>query len=137
VNGAKRIAVVGYRQVLEDGPDMCDSESDSDHSDNGEDWSYADMYTPGMLGPHGKPKTGGPQQLSAAQTNARRAAAKLTASQLMVSDEFTSPQATTRPPTQLNPDEEESPKYLAPAKWKKGRAGGQITGMVPGKSESV
>jgi hypothetical protein len=33
---AKRIAVVGYRKVLEDGPDVCDSQSDSEHSDHGE-----------------------------------------------------------------------------------------------------
>jgi hypothetical protein len=40
---AKRIAVAGYGQVLEDGPDVCDSESDSENSDHGEKWSYADM----------------------------------------------------------------------------------------------
>jgi hypothetical protein len=30
---AKRIAVAGYHQVLEDGPDKCDSESDGEYSD--------------------------------------------------------------------------------------------------------
>jgi hypothetical protein len=99
---AKRIAVAGYRQVLEDGPDVCDSESGSDDSDYGEMWSYADMYTPDMLSPDGKPKTGGRQQLSAAQANAMRATAKLAVSQPTVSTEFTSSQATTRPSTPLN-----------------------------------
>jgi hypothetical protein len=33
---ARRMGVTGYRQVLEDGPDVCGSESDSDHSDHGE-----------------------------------------------------------------------------------------------------
>jgi hypothetical protein len=59
----KLIAVAGYSQMLEDGPDMCDSESDSENSDHGDMWSYTDMYTPEMLGPDGKPKSGGHQQL--------------------------------------------------------------------------
>jgi hypothetical protein len=54
---AKRIAVAGYRQVLEDGPDVCKSEDDAEYSDHGEQWTYAEMYTPEMLGPNGKPKT--------------------------------------------------------------------------------
>jgi hypothetical protein len=32
MEGAKRIAVAGYRQVLEDGPDMCDSEREAEHT---------------------------------------------------------------------------------------------------------
>jgi hypothetical protein len=56
---AKRIAVAGYGQVLEDGPDVCDSEGDSEHSDYGEDWGYSEMYTPDTLGPDGKRPTGG------------------------------------------------------------------------------
>jgi hypothetical protein len=67
--------------------------------------SYAEMYTPDMLAPDAKPKTGGPQQLSAAQANAMRAAAKLAGSQPKVSTESTS-QAFTRPQTPLNSDEE-------------------------------
>jgi hypothetical protein len=54
---AKRIAVAAYRHVLEDGPDKCSSESDAEPSDHEEQWSYADMYTPEMLGPDGKLKT--------------------------------------------------------------------------------
>jgi hypothetical protein len=53
---AKRIAVAGYHQVLEDDPDVWNSESDAEYSDHGEQWSNADMYTPEMLGPDGKPK---------------------------------------------------------------------------------
>jgi hypothetical protein len=35
IEDAKRIAVAGYRQVLEDGRDVCDSESDAEYSDHG------------------------------------------------------------------------------------------------------
>jgi hypothetical protein len=51
---AKQVAVAGYKQVLEDGPETCNSESDSDHSDHGEDWADSNMYTSEMLGPDGK-----------------------------------------------------------------------------------
>jgi hypothetical protein len=78
---ARQIAVAGYKQVLEDDPDVCDPESDSENSDHGEMWRYSDIYTPEMLGPDGKPKTGGPQQLSAAQVLDLRASAKRTAPQ--------------------------------------------------------
>jgi hypothetical protein len=98
---ATRIAVSGYKQVLEDGPEVCDSESDSDNSDHGEMWSYADMCTPDMLGPDGKPKNGGPQQLSAAQVLALRAAAQRTSG----STEPTT-QASSRPVAPGNPDGE-------------------------------
>jgi hypothetical protein len=33
---AKRISIGNYRQVLEDGPDVFDSESDNDYSHHGE-----------------------------------------------------------------------------------------------------
>jgi hypothetical protein len=33
---AKRIAAADYRHVLEDGRDVCDSESDAEYSDHGE-----------------------------------------------------------------------------------------------------
>jgi hypothetical protein len=78
---ARQIAVSGYRQVLEAGSDVCDSESDSENSDHGENWSYADRCTLDMFGPDRKPKTGGPQQLSAAKVLASRAAALRTTSQ--------------------------------------------------------
>jgi hypothetical protein len=80
---AERIPVADYGQVLEDGPDVRDSEN----SDRGEMWSYADMYTPDMLAQDGKPLTGGPQQLTAAQANAMRAASKITVSQPRVQTE--------------------------------------------------
>jgi hypothetical protein len=34
---AKRIAVAGYRRVLEDGRDVCNSEGDAEYSDHGEE----------------------------------------------------------------------------------------------------
>jgi hypothetical protein len=41
---AKRIAVAGHRQVLEDGRDVCDSESDAEYSDHGEKRPDSAMY---------------------------------------------------------------------------------------------
>jgi hypothetical protein len=70
----------GDKQVLEDGPDKCSSESDSENSDHGEMWTYESMYMPEMLGPDGKPKKGGPQVLLESQAFALRAAAHCTAS---------------------------------------------------------
>jgi hypothetical protein len=50
---ARRIAVASYRQVLEDGPDARDSESDSDHSDIGEMGLPSEMYTHELVGSDG------------------------------------------------------------------------------------
>jgi hypothetical protein len=47
VEDARRIAVAGYRQVLEDGKDVCNSESDAEYSDHGEQWTDADIDTAG------------------------------------------------------------------------------------------
>jgi hypothetical protein len=33
---ANRIAVAGYKQVLEDGPEFCSSESEAEYGDDGE-----------------------------------------------------------------------------------------------------
>jgi hypothetical protein len=138
---AKPIAVAGYRQGLEDGPDVCDSESDSENSDHGEMWSYADMYTPDMLGGDGKPKTGGPQQLPAAQVLAMRAAARRAPSQPKGSAESTT-QASTRLPTPLNSDDEDSDttedqkRRLASDRRKSGREGGLATVGMTGKKDT-
>jgi hypothetical protein len=43
---AKSVAVGGDRIVLEDGPEICSSESSRECSDHGEELS--DMYTPGF-----------------------------------------------------------------------------------------
>jgi hypothetical protein len=53
VEDAKRIAVAGYRQVLEDGKDICSSESDAEYSDHGEE--LTGMYTPDIIGHDGRP----------------------------------------------------------------------------------
>jgi hypothetical protein len=50
----EQIAVGSHKQVLEDGPDVCDSESDSDNSDYGE--VLEGMYTAEMLDAEGKTK---------------------------------------------------------------------------------
>jgi hypothetical protein len=46
-------AVGSYRLVLEDGPDMCRSESENEHSGRGE--VLEGMYTPVMLDSEGRP----------------------------------------------------------------------------------
>jgi hypothetical protein len=45
----RQIAVAGYKQVLEDGAERCDSESDSEHSDHGDDIPISSMYTPELI----------------------------------------------------------------------------------------
>jgi hypothetical protein len=72
---AKTVAVANYRQALEDGPDVCDSESESENSDHGEQWSNAGMYTQEMLGPDGQPLEGR-SRLTTEQANALRAKGK-------------------------------------------------------------
>jgi hypothetical protein len=57
---APQVAVGGYSRVLENGPDVCDSESDSEHTDHGEESHVGSMYTQEMIGADGKPKNGGP-----------------------------------------------------------------------------
>jgi hypothetical protein len=52
---AKRIAVSNYRQVLEEGTDVCDNESDAEYNDHGEKWSDSEIYTPDMMNEKGKP----------------------------------------------------------------------------------
>jgi hypothetical protein len=74
---AKQIAVSGYKQVLENGPDVCNSESDSENSDHGNERLDSDMYTAEMLGPEGKNKSG-PQLLTPRDVAFMRAAARAT-----------------------------------------------------------
>jgi hypothetical protein len=106
--------------VLEDGPDVCDSESDSGNSDHGEMWSNADMYRPRR------------------ETADRRAAAKSAASQPKVSTSCNPSQISTRLLTPLNSDDEDEEKTedqkkrLASARRKSGREGGLVTVRGPG-----
>jgi hypothetical protein len=72
---ANRIAVAGYRQVLEDGPDVCKSESDSNRSDYGGMWADSEIYRPGMIGPTGKPVLAR-ARMTNEQANALRAQAR-------------------------------------------------------------
>jgi hypothetical protein len=129
---AKRIAVAGYRQVLEDGKDVCNSESHLEYSDHGEELSG--MYASDMIGPGGKPNLAG-ARLTTEQANALRAAAKMKA---QVQPEQPPP---TRVPTRVPSDDDdmsEDQKRLVRSftKTKKsvnGGAGGQITGGGAGK----
>jgi hypothetical protein len=67
---AKWIAVAGYRQVLEDGRDVCDSESDAEYSDRGE--VLADQGTPDMYNKKGELVPSG-ARLTTEQATALRA----------------------------------------------------------------
>jgi hypothetical protein len=69
----KRIAVAGYRQVVEDGPELCSSESEAEYSDHWEE--LTGMYTPDILGPDGKPVRER-AKLTTGQANALRAAVR-------------------------------------------------------------
>jgi hypothetical protein len=46
---AETMAVAGCRRVLEDGPEMCSSESAAEYSERGEEYSGSDIYTPDMM----------------------------------------------------------------------------------------
>jgi hypothetical protein len=47
IEEAELIAVRAYKMVLEDGPEICTSESSGDNSDHGEE--VRGMYTPGVM----------------------------------------------------------------------------------------
>jgi hypothetical protein len=75
---AEQIAIGSFRQVLENGPDVSNSESDSENSDHGEE--LEDIYTPEMLDNEGKPKSG-PIKLTPQEAAWQRALAKRQKSQ--------------------------------------------------------
>jgi hypothetical protein len=89
---AKRIAVAGYRQVLEDGKDVCNSESDAEYSDHGEDWKPSEMYTPEMIAPDSIPNLASARPTTR-QANALRPAARAQARESLMAI------PTTRSPT--------------------------------------
>jgi hypothetical protein len=118
---AKRIVVAGYRQVLEDGPDAYDSESDSNHSGYSEELSG--MYTSELFGSDGKPN------LASARPIEEQAIAPRGAAQSEVAQQQ-------RQPTRLPSDDEDSEmtedrkraiRSFSKEKSGKGRAGCQDT----------
>jgi hypothetical protein len=116
---ARQIAVGAYRRVLENGPDRCDSESDLEHSDHGEEIPFSSAYTPDMLNEDGKPKKGGRQPLSKAQVLGLRAVAQRAPSQVestiqAVSLPLTHADPTTRTPTSSRPPAPIGPDADAP-----------------------
>jgi hypothetical protein len=70
---AKRIVVAGYKQVLEDGPEFCPSESEAEYSDHGEKLADDSMYTPDMMDAKGNPDLDR-ARLTTEQANALRPA---------------------------------------------------------------
>jgi hypothetical protein len=134
---AREIALAGHGPVHEDGRNGCSSESDSEHSDHGEDIPYESAYTLELLGPDGKPKFGGPQVLSGTQAFLVRAVARQSVT-LSVSMGFGTPmtaeaegndsasgsfQASPEPHAQGDESSEAStPRRRSPER--KGRAGG-------------
>jgi hypothetical protein len=88
---------------------VCNSESDSENSDHGEEMSCESAYTPDMPGLDGKPKNGGPQRRSEEQVRAQRAASAQRASSQAESITQTVPQPLvhaepiTRAPTASRP----------------------------------
>jgi hypothetical protein len=151
---AKIIAVRGYKHVQDNGRERCDSESDSEHSDHGKEFSVESMYTPEMIGRDGKPKNAGPQRLSDAQVLCLRASALCAPGSARPTAQAEMPLADSSQPTRqasveqssplapldLSADTEVAPK--APKKRKtaakvgKGRAGGQETDGGRGPMET-
>jgi hypothetical protein len=125
---AKRIAIGNYRQVLEDGPDKCDSESDNDCRDNGEKIPDTEAYTLDMFDEKGKPVLSR-ARLSTEQANALRAQLSGQSGQ----------DPAQRQPTPVHSDEDDADfepdlfqsRIKASAKKKAGRGGGLVT--VSGK----
>jgi hypothetical protein len=129
MDDAKRIAVVGYRQVLADGKDVCDSESDAEYSDHGEE--LTSMYTTGASLASAK--------MTSAQANALRAAPRSVATQQASS----SGSESIRSPTPLNSDEhseeltEDQKRVIRRFTKKSGGAGGQCSVRAPGQTIRV
>jgi hypothetical protein len=149
---ARQIATGGFKQILENGRDVCDSESDSENSDHGEGISYQSAYTPEMLGPEGKPKNGAPQKLSAEEVRAQKTSAarrapvdsagSTTQTSLLLAERpniqasfpLARPGRTIQVPTSsgplalLGPGEDSSvPPKIPKKKKNSGRPGGQVT----------
>jgi hypothetical protein len=78
---AEQIAIGSFKQVLENGPDVCNSESDSENSDHGD--VLEDTYTAEMLDGEGNRKSG-PKNLTAREAAWQRALAKRQKSQAQV-----------------------------------------------------
>jgi hypothetical protein len=146
------IAIGGFRQVKEDGPDVWSSESDSEHSDHGEMWEVKDAYTADMIGPDGK-KTSGPVKLTPEQVVAQKALLSIsfsTASTELLSTGVNI-QSSTQTPTPPSSDDDigtmlvmRKAKRLAttgarPPRSESvdiGRAGGLVTAAVSGETDT-
>jgi hypothetical protein len=90
----RQIAVSGYRQVQENGPDVCDSE----HSDHGENITLESMDTHELIGEDGKLKAEGPSKLSQNQAFVLKEAARQ-----LISLKVPTTQATKQPLAQSGP----------------------------------
>jgi hypothetical protein len=134
MDDAKRTPVAGYRQVLEAGPDVCDSESDAEYSDHGEKWSDSETYTSDMLNEKGEPDLGR-ARLTTEQASMQVAAAHAQAREKLM-------EISTRTPTPVPSDdddenitENEKRAIRLAKKMSKsgnGRVGGQGTVQAPG-----
>jgi hypothetical protein len=103
---AKRIAVACYRQVIEDGRDVCNSESDAESSDHSE--VLEGMYTEG---------------------------ATLASSRLTTAQSAQEPDQRLPTPVPSDDDDdltEDQVRTLRGFKKGKGRAGGLVTSLAPG-----
>jgi hypothetical protein len=70
---AKEVSIGGWRQIREDGNDVCDSESDSENEDHGE--TLTGMYTAEIkIGEEGRP-VNSRDRISGDQAHALRASA--------------------------------------------------------------
>jgi hypothetical protein len=102
-HSAEQISIGGRIQVLEDGNDVCNSESDSDNDDHGSDVKDAHKDIP--TDSHGDPLGSG-HKVSTEQANAIRASSKQANSQASRMDPAPEP-VQERKATPMNSDEED------------------------------
>jgi hypothetical protein len=101
MHSAEQVSIGGRKQVLEDGNDVCNSESDSDSEDHGSE--IKDAYQGVPTDSHGGP-LGASHRVSTEQANALRASVKHISSQASRMD---SPPAQERKATPVNSDNED------------------------------
>jgi hypothetical protein len=125
---AELIAIGNFRQVKDDGPDVMSSESDSENEDHGEEIPDTSAYTSEIIGEDGKRKMD-PVKLTRHQAAVQRAQYQAVSTKV------------TPITTPVNSDDEDEmtkdqKRFLASAKRRASRAGGQGTDTSSGETDT-
>jgi hypothetical protein len=129
---AKLAVIAGYRQVLEDGPDVCDSESEAHYSYFGEELSG--MYTSEMLGPDGKPSLAS-ARMTTGQANmlcATAEAQKIEKPMAIPTSRTPTPVLSDDDDVDMSEDQRRLVRRFSKTKKSDGTAGSQATVRAPG-----